>query len=564
ASQYDRYPMVQKSHKSSISIPNSISNSISNNSLSNPSKRNLQITSASPFGGYPFASFPLLMDEKENDDYIHNPDPIQDANYEKNHLYYDLKSMDKKSFIGLLSFLFLFFLAIGLFILLPILTFTNTINHHKHSDNYTILSPYSYPILSAIRSSLIDPDTPEQYLTTTSKDSLEWSLVFSDEFNKEGRTFYEGDDQFWQAADLHYAGTKDLEWFDPDAIITSNGVLNIRVDAFQNHGLFYRSGMLQSWNKMCFTQGKYEVSAQLPNSANISGLWPGIWTMGNLGRPGYLSTTDGVWPYAYDSCDAGITPNQSSFDGINFLPGQKLNSCTCKGEDHPNRGIGRGAPEIDAVEASVDTRVERIGSGVVSQSLQIAPYDIWYVPDYDFIELHNSSVTSMNTWCGGPFQEAVSAITTLNNTWYEFESGLDEPRFQKFSFEYLNDDTNGYIKWFVGDDPTMTLYPNALHPTGNIDWRTISKEPMSMILNLGISDSWAYIDWPSIRFPSTMKIDYVRVYQPKDQINVGCDPDEYPTYNYIQDHSNAYSNANLTSWADAGYTFPKNSLVHGC
>lgn len=32
-------------------------------------------------------------------------------------------------------------------------------------------------------------------------------LVFSDEFNKDGRTFYPGDDPFWEAVDLHYWGT---------------------------------------------------------------------------------------------------------------------------------------------------------------------------------------------------------------------------------------------------------------------------------------------------------------------------------------------------------------------
>jgi hypothetical protein len=25
--------------------------------------------------------------------------------------------------------------------------------------------------------------------------------------------------------------------------------------------------------------------------------WPGAWTMGNLARPGYPATTDGMWPY---------------------------------------------------------------------------------------------------------------------------------------------------------------------------------------------------------------------------------------------------------------------------
>ena len=87
---------------------------------------------------------------------------------------------------------------------------------------------------------------------------------------------------------------------------------------------------------------------------------------------------------------------------------------------------------------------------------------------------------------------------------------------------------------------------------------------MSVIMNLGISNNWAYIDWPSLNFPVTMRIDHVRVYQPEDQISVTCDPEDHPTYQYIQDHLNAYENVNLTSWEDAGYSFPKNKLLHGC
>lgn len=56
--------------------------------------------------------------------------------------------------------------------------------------------------------------------------------------------------------------------------------------------------------------------------------------MGNLGRPGYGGTTDGVWPYTYvrfclvranmllsgdinryDACDIGTFPNQTNKDG---------------------------------------------------------------------------------------------------------------------------------------------------------------------------------------------------------------------------------------------------------
>lgn len=104
--------------------------------------------------------------------------------------------------------------------------------------------------------------------------------------------------------------------------------------------------------------------------------------MGNLGRAGYAATTDGMWPYSYhDECDVGITPNQSSPDGISYLPGMRLPACTCKGADHPSPGKSRSAPEIDVIEASVEV-IDGKTVGLVSQSLQLAPYDIWYMPDY--------------------------------------------------------------------------------------------------------------------------------------------------------------------------------------
>ncbi|SCU88429.1 LANO_0D02080g1_1 [Lachancea nothofagi CBS 11611] len=512
----------------------------------------------SPFGGYPTSSFPLHLDEKEDDDYLHNPDPEEEARLDKHRFVLDFKNMDKKSAGGYISFLLLFLGAIAVFVILPVLTFTGATDHTA-PETITYLSLYEYPQLSAIRKNLVDDDTPDSVKSFKAKDGSTWPLVFSDEFNAEGRSFYDGDDQFWTAVDIHYDATHDLEWYSPDAVTTANGTLKLRLDAYKNHGLYYRSGMVQSWNKMCFTQGYIEASANLPNYGRVMGLWPGMWTMGNLARPGYLASTEGLWPYSYSSCDAGITPNQSSPDGISMLPGQRLAACTCDGEDHPNQGVGRGAPEIDIIEAETDTT---IGVGLASQSLQIAPFDIWYIPDYDFVEIYNSSVTVMNTYCGGPFQQAVSAVSTLNTTWYEF--GPDAGYFQSYGFEYMNDEENGYLRWFVGNNPTYTIYSKALHPNGNIDWRLLSKEPMSVIMNLGLSTNWAYIDFNSIFFPVTMSIDYVRIYQPSNATSINCDPDDYPTYDYIQDHLNAYSNPNLTSWEAAGYTFPKNTLTGQC
>lgn len=576
--EYDRYPKrlsgsrVSSIHSSNSKTPSYVNKSnMDTDSFSNSSDRSsnpfLVDTDFSPFGGYPASSFPLMIDEKEDDDYLHNPDPIQDAEYEKHRIWYDFKSMDKRYSLALLGLLFFLFGGAALFVVLPAVTYTNVAGHHdKLSANRNstvgsgavILSDYVYPQLSAIRTDMVDPDTPTQFHTRKAKDGSLWKLAFSDEFAAEGRTFYDGDDQFWYAPDFHYDATKDLEWYDPDAVTTKNGTAHLRMDVFKNHNLYYRSGMLHTWNRMCFTQGIMEISAKMPNYGNVTGLWPGMWSMGNLGRPGYMATTDGVWPYSYDSCDAGITPNQSSPDGINFLPGQRLSSCTCEGDEHPNRGTGRGAPEIDIIEGEVDTNIR---VGVASQSMQIAPMDIWYMPDYNWIAIHNNSITTMNTYAGGPFQQAVSATTTMNTTWYEL--GNSTSYFQKYAFEYLNDNDDGYLRWFIGDDPTFTVYANALAPNGNIGWRRISKEPMSVVVNLGISQNWAYIDFPSIKFPATFEIDYVRIYQPNDSISITCDPEDYPTVDYIDAHPKAYNIWNYTLWNQTGYSTPRNNLT-GC
>ncbi|KAK9453198.1 beta-glucan synthesis-associated [Dipodascopsis uninucleata] len=504
----------------------------------------------SPFGGYPVSSFPIHMDEKEPDDYMHNPDPILDSSD------YKKLRLDARGISGFTTLFVMVAGALAVFVVLPVLTFTGKAYNDSSPDVEEVLTTHTFGILGAIRTSLIDPDTPKDAYTSTGLNG-KMKLVFSDEFNQEGRSFYSEEDQFWEAVDLHYAATDDLEWYDPDAATTANGTLVLRLDAFRNHDLNYRSGMLQSWNKLCFKGGKIEISASLPGPGDKLGLWPGLWTMGNLGRPGYLATTDGVWPYGYDNCDVGITPNQSSTDGISYLPGQRLNSCTCSGEDHPSPGVGRGAPEIDAIEGANGNYNETNRVGLASQSLQVAPFDIWYQPNYEFLEIYNHNITEMNTYCGGPFQQAISGISTLNNDWYD---GL---AYQKYGFEYSPGTEDGYIQWLVGD-PTYAIYGPAIGPNGNIAARQISEEPMSIILNLGISQSWTYIDWPTVRFPNYLRVDYVRIYQYEGSESITCDPSGYPTTDYISAHTKAYYNANMTSWEMAGYTRPKNKLMDGC
>jgi beta-glucanase (GH16 family) len=46
--------------------------------------------------------------------------------------------------------------------------------------------------------------------------------------------------------------------------------------------------------QFCFTGGRLETSVMLPGENTIVGLWPAVWTLGNLGRVGYGATLDGL------------------------------------------------------------------------------------------------------------------------------------------------------------------------------------------------------------------------------------------------------------------------------
>lgn len=70
-----------------------------------------------------------------------------------------------------------------------------------------------------------------------------------------------------------------------------------------------------------------------------------------------------------------------------------------------------------------------------------------------------------------------------------------------------------------------------------------------------MSNGFQAVDLGNLKFPAQMLIDYVRVYQRKEGV-LGCDPADHPTSAYIAKHPEAYSNPNLTTWAQAGNKFP--------
>lgn len=361
---------------------------------------------------------------------------------------------------------------------------------------------------------LIDADTPSSAYTKRSLETgTDWQLVFSDEFNVDGRTFYPGDDPYWEAADLHYWQTNNLEWYDPRAVTTKDGALQITLSNIETHGLNYEGGMIMSWNKFCFTGGYLEVNVSLPGTSDVYGLWPAVWTLGNLGRAGYGGSLEGLWPYSYNECDVGTLPNQtlnglpasSLTDGdpqfnnaLSYLTGQRLSRCTCPNDPtHPGPKnpdgtfVGRSAPEIDVFEATVDAGT-RIGK--VSQSAQWAPFNAHYyfVNDSSTYTIYDDATTELNSYQGGALQQATSGISITDQKCYTQDSGC----FSLYGFEYAPG-ADGYITWVNDARKAWTIRGAAMGPNAEaeVGQRDVPKEPMYIIINLGLSENFGAVDY---------------------------------------------------------------------
>ncbi|KAF8917659.1 beta-glucan synthesis-associated protein [Mucidula mucida] len=523
----------------------------------------------------------LSPSHPEPDDYLHNPDPRRDTKNDA--------GGSVLTYRGLTNLGCIVVLGLGLVTLFagyPIISyFTQTTLSTQGGFNLGGINASGQVPSIPGNFGLIDVDTPQDVYTKTGyENSDEMQLVFSDEFNVDGRTFYPGDDPYWEAVDLHYWGTNNMEWYDPAAITTKDGALRITLSEKETHDLHYQGGMMSTWNKFCFTGGLVEAAVILPGANNIVGLWPAVWAMGNLGRAGYGASLDGTWPYTYDSCDVGTVQNQTvkgqpematvdgdpSYEGaLSYLPGQRLSRCTCPGESHPGpmhsdkTFVGRAAPEIDIFEAQVSN-----DQGHVSQSGQWAPFNYayeWFNATDDNLVIYDDTISELNSYKGGAFQQSTSVVSSTreDQDCYELNTGC----YAVYGFEYKPGYDDGYITWINDGKAAWTFRgPGTAADTRvEIGARPVPQEPMYILANLGMSTNFGTVDLEHLTFPTTMSIDYVRVYQPKGSINVGCDPDDYPTKAYIEEYIEAYTNPNLTTWVDDyKQPFPKNSFLGEC
>jgi len=522
----------------------------------------------------------LSPDYPEPDDALHNPD-VRGGKI----VDYTGSAFTARGFANVGCLVVLCAGLLALFVGYPVIHY---VQHHNTSaattsQNTTSPLPAKLPNISTF--SLIDVDTPtDAYTIPGFYNGTEMQLVFSDEFETEGRTFYPGDDPYWEAVNLHYWATNNLEWYDPAAITTSNGSLVITYSEKQTHNLSYQGGMMSTWNKFCFTGGMILVSVVLPDANNIAGMWPAVWTMGNLGRAGYGASLEGMWPYTYDACDVGTGPNQTHnglpsaalttgsqnapYDGaLSYLPGQRLSRCTCPGQSHPGPThsdgtyVGRSAPEIDIFEGQITGTPL---AGQVSQSGQWAPFNAAYLWNTTGnMIIPDPTISVENGYIGGDTQQATSVVTQTNQDCYELTGNC----YSVYGFEYTPGYDDNYVSWIADNTLAWTLIATGMGPDNQtqISARPIPQEPLYILMNLGMSYNFGNVDLEHLTFPNHMKVDYVRVYQPADRINIGCDPKDFPTADYINTYIEAYSNPNLTTWVhDYGQPFPKNSYYETC
>jgi hypothetical protein len=180
----------------------------------------------------------------------------------------------------------------------------------------------------------------------------------SDEFNTPNRTFTDGHDPIWTALDKSdddssSVGGGSQQFYNSSFVTTTEkGMMKLstkigktewtRFDKvkkeWSKESSLFNSGMIQSWEKFCFTGGILEVDIILPGDPFIGGLWPAVWMLGNLGRATYLASTNNIWPWSFDTCDRKLQPAQA------------ISACNEQNHFGMHPFQGRGSTEIDLIE----------------------------------------------------------------------------------------------------------------------------------------------------------------------------------------------------------------------
>lgn len=320
--------------------------------------------------------------------------------------------------------------------------------------------------LRAAISGWVDPDSPHSSKNTKSYiDNRQYELVFSDEFNTDNRIFHDGADPRWTAINKDDYTNYALHYYNASLVNTTGGYLNINTilkdvtfvaDDSNPHSpkktKVFQSGMIQGWNKFCFTGGIVEIRMKLPGRHDIGGLWPAMWLLGNLARATYVGSSNNVWPWSYDTCNKKIQHQQ------------QFSACNRMNHFNMQPYHGRGAPEIDILEAmpgSEKLKSTPINRPYYSASFQVAPgiegyrpnvgekpvRKLWYNKGIEYGKNASENIffwgmhLDGNSKAESYLADAISANRNIGSEHFD--------HFHTYRFEWKTGRTDGYLEWCV-------------------------------------------------------------------------------------------------------------------
>jgi hypothetical protein len=239
---------------------------------------------------------------------------------------------------------------------------------------------------------------------------------------------------------------------------------------------------------------------------------------------------------------------------------------------------------------------------LLSASLQIAPGKskkrpfLGQLPNVSWYDPHTANGGSLNLFYFGTqtwdpnktvtYQtDSVSVNFWLDESFYEKQHTFRiewEPPHEDIEDGPSKDSRGGYIKWFIDGKLISAVVGDDLEKVSQTE---VPSEPMSLLLNQALSKDWGFPDpyflgcpkkcWSCIdpecvcdmptnfcdkNVPASFEIDYVRVYQVKDEHRhvLGCSPPHRPTKEWIEGHKERY-----TLWGSPEGTEPLKKIQRG-
>lgn len=112
-----------------------------------------------------------------------------------------------------------------------------------------------------------------------------WTLTFHDEFNGSSLNRTRWIDSYAHGDRTH--GAAELEYYAPNNVTLSGGMLHLTAEKQPDHGKPYTSGMICSYGHFAQTYGWFEIRCRVPAG---KGFWPAFW----------LLPAAGAWPPEID------------------------------------------------------------------------------------------------------------------------------------------------------------------------------------------------------------------------------------------------------------------------